>query len=46
MIPTARILPIPYFLFKGSLVDPQVRASNEVTDDPSKLARSLFRDGG
>jgi len=23
-----------------------VRPSNDVTDDPSKLARSLFRDGG
>ena len=43
---TVRILPSPDFLLKGSLVDPLVRASNEVTDDPSKLARSLFRDGG
>ncbi|MEO5631258.1 MAG: hypothetical protein ABIQ24_05225, partial [Nitrospiraceae bacterium] len=27
--PTAHVLPIPYFIFKGSLVDPRVRASNE-----------------
>jgi hypothetical protein len=24
----------------------QLRASSEITDDPSKLARYLFRDGG
>jgi hypothetical protein len=29
MIPTARAFPIPYFTFKGSLVDPRLRASNE-----------------
>jgi hypothetical protein len=29
MIPTARVFPIPRFLFKGSLVDPRLRASNE-----------------
>ena len=29
MIPTARVFPIPRFLFKGSLVDPRMRASNE-----------------
>ena len=30
MIPTARVFPIPYFYtFKGSLVDPRLRASNE-----------------
>ena len=29
MIPTARVFPIPRFFFKGSLVDPGVRASNE-----------------
>jgi hypothetical protein len=29
MIPTARIFPIHRFFFKGSLVDPRVRASNE-----------------
>src|ERR1043166_5978776 len=28
-MPTARGLPIPYFTFKGSLVDPRLRASNE-----------------
>ena len=38
--------PNPLSCFKSSLVDPRLRASNEVTDDPSKLARSLFRDGG
>ena len=27
--PTAHVIPIPYFIFKGSLVDPRVRASNE-----------------
>ena len=27
--PNARIFPIPYFTFKGSLVDPRLRASNE-----------------
>jgi hypothetical protein len=29
MIPTAHGFPIPYFTFKGSLVAPRVRASNE-----------------
>jgi hypothetical protein len=29
MIPTARVFPIPNFIFKGSLVDPRMRASNE-----------------
>jgi len=29
MIPTARIFPIFHFIFRGSLVDPQLRASNE-----------------
>jgi hypothetical protein len=29
MIPTARVFPIPYFIFKGSLVDSRLRASNE-----------------
>jgi hypothetical protein len=29
MIPTARNVPIPYSNFKGSLVDPRLRASNE-----------------
>ena len=29
MIPTARAFPIPYFTFKGSLVDSRLRASNE-----------------
>ena len=29
MIPTVRASPIPRFFFKGSLVGPQVRASNE-----------------
>jgi hypothetical protein len=40
-------LPIPsaarvihYFIFKGSLVDPRLRASNKI-NAPSKLARSL-----
>ncbi len=40
-----RILPIPYFFLQGNLLDPHVRASND-KNDPSKLARSLFRDGG
>ena len=26
---TARVFPIPHFIFKGSLVDPRLRASNE-----------------
>jgi hypothetical protein len=29
MIPTARVLSIPHYMFKGGLVDPRVRASNE-----------------
>jgi hypothetical protein len=29
MVSTARIFPIPHFSFKGGLVDPQMRASNE-----------------
>ena len=29
MTPTARVFPIPHFIFKGSLVDPRLRASNE-----------------
>jgi len=29
----------------GGLVDPQLRASNDI-NGPSKLARCLFRDGG
>ena len=29
MIPSARAFPIPYLTFKGSLVDPRLRASNE-----------------
>jgi hypothetical protein len=29
MIPTARVFPIPHFNFKGGLVDPRMRASNE-----------------
>ena len=27
--PTARVIPILYFIFKGGLVDPRLRASNE-----------------
>ncbi len=42
---TARVFPIPYFAFKGNLVDSQLRASNDI-NDPSTLARYLFRDGG
>ena len=26
---TARVLPVPYFIFKGSLIAPRLRASNE-----------------
>ena len=33
-----------YFTFKGSLVDPRVRASNEI-NAPSKLARFLSKGG-
>ena len=44
VIPTARVFSIPYFVFKGSLVDSRLRASNEI-HAPSKLARGLFRDG-
>jgi len=29
MIPTERVFPIPHFIFKGGLVDPRMRASNE-----------------
>jgi hypothetical protein len=29
MVPTERVFPIPYFIFKGSLVDSRLRASNE-----------------
>ena len=29
MIPTAHVFPIPHFNFKGGLVDPRMRASNE-----------------
>jgi hypothetical protein len=43
--PTARVFPIPHFIFKGSLVDPRMRASNDI-NVPSKLAHSLSRDGG
>jgi len=32
--------PLRYFIFKGSLVDPRLRASNEL-NAPSKLARYL-----
>ena len=48
MSPTARVLPIPYFLFKGSLVDPQVRATFSPAhpptrrDVPSAHSYSLF----
>ncbi len=45
LVPTARDFPIPYFTFKGSLIDPRLRASNDI-NAPSKLARYLFRDGG
>ena len=34
MIPTARVFPITHFIFKGSLVDPRVRALNEHRDRP------------
>jgi hypothetical protein len=27
MIPTARVFPIPHFIFKGGLVDPRLRAA-------------------
>jgi len=43
--PNCARLPNPPFTFKGSLVDPRLRASNN-TNAPSKLACSLFRDGG
>jgi hypothetical protein len=35
----------PLSPFKGSLVDPLLRAVNDI-NVPSKLARYLFRDGG
>jgi hypothetical protein len=37
---TAHDISSPYLIFKGSLVDPLVRASNDI-NDPSKLARYL-----
>ena len=42
---TARRLSIPHYIHKGSLVDPQLRASDAMYA-PSKLARFLSRDGG
>jgi len=36
----AALYPLHYFIFKGSLVDPRLRASNEL-NAPSKLARYL-----
>ena len=36
----------PSLLLGGDLVDPQMHASTEITDDPTKPARSLSRDGG
>ena len=36
----AALYPLRYFIFKGSLVDPRLRAPNEI-NAPSKLARSL-----
>jgi hypothetical protein len=36
----AALYPLRYFIFKGSLVDPRLRASNEI-HAPSKLARYL-----
>lgn len=41
MISTVRVFPIHHFFFKGNLVDPRMRASNEV-NAPSKLARYLL----
>ena len=29
MVSTARVIPIPHFILKGSLVDPRLRASNK-----------------
>ena len=28
-LPSARVFPLPHFIFKGPLVDPRLRASNE-----------------
>ncbi len=47
--PNCTRYPNPQFIYKGGLVDPLVRASNEHCStliDPSKLACYLFRDGG
>ena len=41
----ARVFSLPHFTFKGSLVDPRLRTSNDIYA-PSKLACYLFRDGG
>jgi len=38
--------PLSTFYLGGCPMSVLLRPSNEVTDDPSKLARSLFRDGG
>ena len=43
-IPTARVLSIPHYILKGSLVDPRLRTSNDI-DDPSKLAYLSFTGG-
>ena len=40
-----RALAHPSIHFQGILVDPLLRASNDI-NAPSKLARYLFRDGG
>jgi hypothetical protein len=40
MILTARVFPIHRFSFKGNLVDPQVRASNDIMLLPSSLVIS------
>ena len=46
--PSIEMIPLSSLVFlswKGTHVG-LVRPSNEATDNPSKLARSLFRDGG
>ena len=50
MIPTARVFPIPHFIFKSGLVDSRLRASNEHirivrvarAQGSSQLPRTLF----
>lgn len=44
LLSSTRVIPILCFIFNGSLLDPQLRESNDVPAS-AKLALGLFRDG-